>query len=101
MVMNDPLFSSMITIDESDKATKQKDSIYIYFRHPKVGEVHANLTSKVAEKGDPYLRGKDIRDKFKLGTVYTRVKVSVAQSVEAVVLFQEMLSKLLFVYDTS
>ena len=66
----------MITIDESDKATKQKDSIYIYFRHPKVGEVHANLTSKVAEKGDPYLRGKDIQDEFKLGTVYTRVKVS-------------------------
>ena len=100
MVMNNPLFSSMITIDESDKATKQKDSIYIYFRHPKVGEVHANLTSKVAEKGDPYLRGKDIRDEFKLGTVYTRVKVSVAQSIEAVTLFQEILSKLLVVYDT-
>lgn len=100
LIMNNPLFSSMMAIDESDKASKKKESIYIHFHHFKIGHVAANITEKIAEKGDPALRGKDVKGDFKFGTKYIRVKISSADNLKSVEVFQDLFSKLMVVYDT-
>jgi hypothetical protein len=99
LIMNNSLFSSMMSIDESEKASKKKESVYIHFKHPKIGTVTANITQKISERGDPALRGKNIKEEFKLGTNYIRIKISSANDLKSVTAFQEMFSKLLVIYD--
>lgn len=99
LIMNNQLFSSMISIDESEKASKKKESVYIHFKHPKTGYVTANITEKISEKGDPLLRGKDIKGEFKFGTKYIRVKISNADNLESIEEFQKIFAKLLVIYD--
>ena len=99
MVMNNPVFSAMMSIDESEKASKKKESVYIHFYHPKIGNVKANITEKISEKGDPVLRGKDIKGDFELGSYFIRVKISSADNLKAVETFQEILSKFFVIYD--
>jgi hypothetical protein len=94
LILNDPLFSSLLAIDESNKATKTKNNIYIYFKSTKLGYITANLTNKIAEKGDPTLKNKDIT----LGQDYLRVKIGNATNTEIVNQFQEILSKLFNIY---
>lgn len=100
MVMNNPLFSSLISIDESDKATKKKPSIYIHFNHPLIGYVTANITEKIMDKIDPSMKKKSSLT-FPLNERYIRVKISKADNVEAVRKFQIMLSKLFVIYDNN
>lgn len=99
LIMNNPLFSSLLSVDESDKASKKKDSIYVYFYHPKVGNVTANILEKISEKGDQSIKGKDIKKDFEYGSRYIRVKVSSASNMESVNFFQETLGKLFVLYD--
>lgn len=99
LIMNNPIFSSLMAIDESDKASKKKESIYVHFYHPKTGNITANLTEKISQKGDPILRGKDIKKEFKFGTKYIRVKISSADNINAVKNFQVLFAKLLSMYD--
>ncbi len=100
LILNNPLFSSLMAIDESAKATKSKGSIYIHFNNPTIGPVSFNLTEKISEHGDPNLRGKDIIDKFKYGSTYIRVKISRANNMDSVHEFQSMFSKLMEIYNT-
>uniref|UniRef100_A0A6C0H4D6 Uncharacterized protein n=1 Tax=viral metagenome TaxID=1070528 RepID=A0A6C0H4D6_9ZZZZ len=99
LVMNNPLFSSMMSIDESEKATNKKESIYIHVHNSKIGELTANLTEKIALRNDSDLRGKDTNETFKFGTTYIRVKIVIAKNIESVNEFKKLLSKLLGVYD--
>ena len=98
MVMNNPLFSSMLSIDEHTKATKQKTGIYIHFSHFSVGKVTATLTQQIAYKGDPILKSETTKD-IKIGDKYIRVKVRKAKNTESVHIFMNMLSKLFVIYD--
>ena len=100
MVMNNPLFSSMLSIDEHTKATKQKTGIYIHFSHFSVGKVTATLTQQIAYKGDPVLKSKTTKD-IKMGDKYIRVKVRKARNTESVHIFMNMLSKLFVIYDNN
>ena len=99
LIMNNPLFSLMMSVNESEKASKKKEGIYIYFSHPLIGDVSANITEKISKKGDPSLRGKDVKNDFQLGTRYIRVRISRADNIETVLKFQKMLAKLLLIYD--
>jgi hypothetical protein len=99
MIMNNPLFSTYMAIDESDKATKKKGSLYVYFHNQDIGYLTFNITEKIAIKNDANLRGKDIVDLFSIGSKYIRVKVSYAESIESITKFQELFSKLLVIYD--
>jgi hypothetical protein len=99
LVMNNPLFSSLMAIDESDKATKNKNSIYIHFRNSSLGLININITEKLSEKGDPILKGKDIINEFKYGSNYIRIKISRAENIASVEAFQSMFSKLMAIYD--
>ena len=99
LIMNNPLFSSIMSVDESDKASKKKNSVYIHFKHPSTGSVNVNVTEKISQKGDASLRGKDVKDKFYYGSTYIRVKISSAQSVQNIKIFQRMFAKFLYMYD--
>jgi hypothetical protein len=100
MVMNNPLFSSMLSIDEHTKATKQKSGIYIHFSHFSVGKITATLTQQIADKGDPILKSKNANG-VKIGDKYIRVKIRKARNTESVHIFMNMLSKLFVIYDNN
>lgn len=97
LIINDRLFYSMLSIDEHI-ASKKKSSIYIHFQNAKIGEIAANITEKISEKGDPILRGKDVNDLFKYGSFYIRVRISNAKDTKSVSEFQEMFGKFLSIY---
>ena len=99
ITMNEPLFSELASIDESEKASKKKNSVYWHFDHSKTGLVTANITGKTSEQGDAVLRGKDVKNMFPYGSKYIRVKISSADSTEAVAEFQKLFVRLLGVYD--
>lgn len=100
LAMNDPIFYSLLAIDESDKASKKKKSIYIHFYSGSVGELTANITEKISEKGDAALRGKDIKNLFAFGTRFIRIKLT-TKSIDSVNKFQTIFLKLLSLYDSS
>lgn len=98
LIMNNNIFSSLMSINESTKASKKKESVYIHFYNPKIGNLTANLTEKLVERNDPDLRGKN-KAEFKQGSYYIRVKITSAENINAVKEFQELFSKLMIVYD--
>ena len=98
IIMNNPVFSSLMSVDESEKATKKKDSVYIHFYNHKIGNLTANLTEQVTGRNDPELRGKKKSD-FKKGSSYIRVKITSAKNEEAVQDFQNLFAKLMVVYE--
>jgi hypothetical protein len=99
LLMNNELFSSMMSIDEREKATKKKESIYIHFYNSKIGKLTANITEKISVRNDSDLRGKDVNEEFKFGSTYIRVKIVIATNIQAVLIFQDLFSKLLAIYD--
>lgn len=96
LVMNNPLFSSLLSIDESIKATKQKNSIYIHFTHPSFGKVNINISENLAVRGDPVLK---ISNQIKIGENYIRAKIREANDSISALKAIEMLSKLFVIYD--
>jgi hypothetical protein len=100
--MNNILFSSLINIDESSKATKKKtDSsqpwLYIHFNHPSTGHITAAITQKVVDRSDPLMREEDA-EIFPHGQPYIRVRAK-GRDRKSVEFFQEMFSKLLVLYN--
>lgn len=97
LILNNSIFSSVLAIDESQKATTEKDSIYIHF-YNKIGNVKAVLTEKISHKKDALLKGKDIVKVFPFGKEYIRVKISIGDNNEAIKEFQNIFSRLLSIY---
>lgn len=98
LITNDVLYYSMMYVDESDKISKKKSGVYVYFNHPTIGKITANIIPKISEKGDNDLLNKDVVSDFKYGTQYVRVKITNAKSSNSVKEFQNILSKLLYLY---
>jgi len=101
LVMNNPLFSYLINIDESVKATKKKSEssqpwTYIHFDHPSVGHLTASINQKYVMRNDPVLKEGD-SEIFPIGSPYIRVRVT-GRDRNAVEKFQSILSKLLVIY---
>jgi len=98
IIINNPVFSAYMSIDESIKATKQKGSLYVHFSSQEFGELAFNITEKVAIKNDANLKNKDIHNLFKIGSKYVRVKISYADTLDIIEGFQELFSKLYTIY---
>lgn len=98
LVMNDDLYSMLISIDDHEKATKKKSGIYIHFQHPSTGYITATVTEKMYIKGDQTLKEEDI-DLFESFKSYIRVRVSKADNLESIEKFQEIFGKLMSLYD--
>ena len=95
LIMNNPLFSSLLVIDEHDKATKERNDIFTIFNHPVFGSIHAYITPKTAIHGDPILKRRDIQ----LGDNYIRIKITKSINKEAVKSYMNIMSKLFAKYN--
>jgi len=90
LIMNDPMFSKMLSVNEGQKATTSRNSLYIHFNHLNTGPITATLTEQGKETKYSSL--------FPLGQKFIRVKVKSSKNQEAVKEFQRILSKLLTLY---
>lgn len=105
MIMNNPIFSQFMSIDESAKASKKKNNIYVYFKHPNTGEVTVNITEKSVNVSETAIRktrtklGKLGIDLFPDNSYFIRIKVSRASNTDSVILFQQLLAKIFVLYN--
>jgi len=99
LCLNDEVFSSLISIDDHEKATKKKAGIYIHFSHPSTGYITATLTSKKMIKGDIIMKDED-QGLFPAGKSYVRIRVTKANNSESVKKFQKIIGKLFSLYQT-
>lgn len=85
MVLNNPIFSKILNINEKDVASKTKSELYIYLNHPIHGIITANLIEYISEdvESEPFIKVHIIR----------------ARNMEGVLAFQETLSKLFVIYN--
>lgn len=97
LVMNHPIFSMFISINESEKSTKEKSDIHIRFNHSITGLATANITDKIMTIGDPTMKNVDT-DLFPVGSPYVRFKIT-AKSGESADVFKSTLSKLFQIYN--
>lgn len=103
MVMNNPLFSSLINIDESNKATKKDTAsgqpwLHIIFNHPSTGRVSASFTQKQVDRADKTIRETD-PELLIHGEPYISVRILRGRDRQSIEIFQLMLSKLLVIYN--
>ena len=98
LVMNNDIFSSLISIDYHERVTKKKPGVYIHFYHPSTGYITATVTEKKMIKGDVTMKDED-QDLFPAGEPFIRVRISRADNTKSVRAFQEMFGKLLTLYD--
>jgi len=100
LVMNNDIFEQLVNLDEQKKATKKRT--YIYFNHPSTGYITSTITGKytttISKKTDYKLSGENL-DFFTEGSPYLRVSISIADNTESIRLFQEILRRLLSIYD--
>ena len=97
IVMNNPLFSMMMAINESQKTSKNKSEEYIYFDHPSTGKVSAVVTEKVSHLNDRNFRAYGA-ELFPLKERYIRVKIR-ADNIKAAEKFQKLFSRLIVIYN--
>lgn len=96
LVMTDTIFSSLIGIDEHEKASKERSGLYLHFYHPITGIIKCTIIQKILSYKD-----KDMdKDLFLEGEPYIRVKIINASTLKKVKKFQKMLGKLFTYYDT-
>ena len=102
LIMNSYLFSSVMSVDESFKATKTGSSFYIHFSNKKIGNLTANVNEKIMDK--KYLKQEIINKNidptlFFMNQEFIRVKITRAIDIQNVEEFQKIFSKLLTLYD--
>lgn len=99
LVMNNDIFNKISWVNESEKASKKKNSVYWHFSNSKTGLISANITGKISERGDNVLMGKDINKLFAYGTNYIRVKISWAENTEKIAIFIDFFKTFLAIYQ--
>jgi hypothetical protein len=82
LVMNNKLFSSMLVVNESLKASKNRSDLFIIFSDPYYGETRVNITPKKIEGEDNI-----------------RVKVKKSSNIESINSFINIMSKLFQKYN--
>jgi hypothetical protein len=95
LVMNNPLFSSMMYIDESTKASNLKTGLYINVIHPRFGNIGVNIIERVVD----FSQNISIEADFPVGSTYLNIRVSKALNVSKVREFQLLFARLLIIYD--
>lgn len=102
LVMNNPLFSSVISIDESSKATKKKNEgrlpwLHAHFNHPLFGHITASISQNVVNRNQPDMRKLD-KNFFAHGQSFVRVKVK-GRDIESVQKFIDLFASMMSLYD--
>jgi len=103
LVMNNSLFSSLISIDESLKATKKKAEstqpwLHILFNHPKTGRITAGIYQLNSDGSDPNLKEYENENVIDRGDPYIRIRVN-GRDDKSITLFKGMMSKYFDLYN--
>jgi hypothetical protein len=100
MIMNDPVFSSVLDTEESGKATKKRGALpwlYVHFQHPISEHVSAHISTNVIDRGIMEMRLLDAA-KFPHGKNYVRVRAT-GKDIKSLNFFRDVLSRLLTLYQ--
>lgn len=100
-VMINPVFRHFLDIDESQKASKAREAIFVKFfdpSHPEFGIVSLSLVGKKAIRNDPDLRLLDDKSQFELGSRFVKLKVLNAKDINAANHAIEIVGKLFSLY---
>lgn len=98
MVMNNRLFSIMLSIDERLKTTKKKTGLFVIFNSNKHKNIRFTVTERYRTVTDTVIKDKSILE-FPIGNPYIRFKISKAPSMVAIQHFQKMISQLFSIYN--
>jgi len=98
LIMNDPVFSMLMNINEHEKTTKKKSGLYIHFNHPLTGHISATITTKKRTSDDISMKYED-KNIFPMGENYIRVRVAKARDLNSLKYFQKLLGYLINRYD--
>jgi hypothetical protein len=99
LIMNDPLFSSILAVDESTMTVKS--NIFIHFSNPQISNLTAYITNQKVQKKNPNMKKniKNYDELFPLNSNYIRVKISKCEGVKQAKYFQKIISKLFVLYN--
>ena len=99
LIMNNPLFSNILAVDETTMTVKS--NIFIHFTNPRVSNLTAYITSQKVKKKNVNMKKniKNYDELFPLNSEYIRVKVSKCESIDQIKYFQKILSKLFVEYN--
>lgn len=92
LVLNNNLYSKYLSINESVKATKKRNGMYMKYIHGK-DELNITITDKILVSSDKELKS------FPLGIKYVRVKISNAKDKPQIDNFFVIIGKLLSFYN--
>ena len=96
IIMNDPLFSGLLTIDES--IIGSRGNIYIHFDNKRIENLTAYITmQRVIKNRIPV--DNIYKDLFPNNSYYLRIKIRNCENIEKVEYFQSILSKLIILYN--
>jgi len=101
MITLNPIFSSLMAVDEKTKATKKKSAesnpwLYTHFVSSFTGELTASITQKNVNRTDPEMKWEDVQI-FPHGTPYVKIRVK-ANNIPSAEYFQNVFSKLIEIY---
>ena len=102
LIMNNPIFSKLINVDESVKVTKKKKEgqqpwLHVHFDHPSTGDVSVSVSQRVVDRGEAIMR-KESSEIFPHNSPYIRMHIK-ARDKSSVQFFQKMFAKLLYLYE--
>jgi len=95
LIMNNKLFSSRLIINESSKASKDKNDIFIVFTHPNFDKTRCFITPRVADRNDVNIKNGYV----KMGEPYIRLNITKSKNENNVKFFMNVMSKLFEEYN--
>ena len=95
MIMNDKLFSNLLVVNES-VLSKKNNKIHIYFENTTIGKISFKILLKKVLKNDKFNKILYPDD-----SLYLRIKISKAEDIDKVILFQNLFSKLITYYNNT
>ena len=99
MLLNNNLFSSLIYVDDHENASTVFNNIYIHINHQMLGELTVNITGKIMNIYDQNMKGKK-EIEFPKNSKYIRIKVKNSYSLDIILKFQVIMSKIFALYKT-
>ena len=97
MIMNNPVISKFLAVDESIRASTKKTGLLTKFRGNYIKDSSCNIICKKVLKNDIDLKGLD-KKIFTVGSYYTKVRISKFNDMKNINLFITLLSKFLTIY---
>jgi hypothetical protein len=104
IIMNNPIVSKFVCVDESVKASTKKSGLLLKYKGGELKgndiDASCNVICKKITETDSDLKGYDSK-KFAVGTYYIRVRISRFKNMEKINAFISLISKIFTIYHES